>query len=580
VRIRIPALLSIALLWSGTHAFAAPGDAIGSAVRIINIVTAEYEADERRLATGDNVRQDELIEVSTDGTGEIRLRDDTKLALGPGSQLLLDEFVYNPEISGGAIVLNLVKGTFRFITGIAAKPAYVIRTPTASITVRGTIFDVNVHDSGLAWLLLIEGAIEVCNERDECRLHDEPGKVIWITPDGDLGNPVNWANLPGRQGKPFETAFPFVVAPPLIDPNPIFTPGDFVDDYVPEGPGDDNEDVTPVRPPPIDCWNGWFQIGPKQTKSYVRKGYKVRRHRGGKRTIWCAKNGGTLPLPIACPPPAIGKLPFCKCGPGYKGRWPKCREIEPDRPCKRGDVKCRCELKGLPYNPRTGKCGFEPPPSCNPHDVKCQCKLKGLPYNRKTGKCGYDPSPPDPKKECLKKRWKWTGNGCVKPSSLKQKCLKKGWKWTGNRCVRPSSPKQKCLKKGWKWKDNRCVNPNASCRKGYVGKPPNCKKKSSEKCRKGYVGKPPNCKKKSSGKCRKGYVGKPPNCKKKSSGKCRKGYVGKPPNCTKKSSGKCPKGFKGKPPNCKLKKSNLNKRIRNGNGSKLSRLYGLKQRRR
>ena len=514
--------MSIALLWSGTQAFAAPGDEIGSAVRIINIVTAEYETDERRLATGDNVRQDELIEVSTDGRGEIRLRDDTKLALGPGSQLLLDEFVYNPEISGGAIVLNLVKGTFRFITGIAAKPAYVIRTPTASITVRGTIFDVNVHDSGLAWLLLIEGAIEVCNERDECRLHDEPGKVIWITPDGDLGNPVSWANLPGRQEEPFETAFPFVVAPPLIDPNPIFTPGDFVDDYVPEGPGDDNEGVTPVRPPPpppVDCWNGWFQIGAKQTKSYVRKGYKVRRHRGGKRTIWCAKNGGTLPPTIACPPPAIGKLPFCKCGPGYMGRWPKCREIEPDRPCKRGDAKCQCKLKGLPYNPQTGKCDYEPPPSCNPHDVKCQCKLKGLPYNRKTGKCGYDPSPPDPKKECLKK----------------------GWNWTGKRCVKPSSPKQKCLKKGWKWKGNRCVNPNASCRKGYVGKPPNCRKKSS--------------------------------------GKCRKGYVGKPPNCKKKPSGKCPKGFRGRPPNCK-KKVTLNKRIRNGNKSKLSKLYGLKQRRR
>ena len=61
MRIRIPVLLSIALLWSGTQAFAAPGDEIGSAVRIINIVTAEYEADERRLATGDNVRQDELM---------------------------------------------------------------------------------------------------------------------------------------------------------------------------------------------------------------------------------------------------------------------------------------------------------------------------------------------------------------------------------------------------------------------------------------------------------------------------------------------------------------------------------------
>ena len=261
----------VALLSHMPQAIAAPGDNIGSAVRIVNLVTAAYETDERRLATGDNVRQDELIEVSTEGTGEIRLRDDTKLALGPGSRLLLDEFVYNPDIAGGAIVLNLIKGTFRFITGIAAKPAYVIRTPTASITVRGTIFDVFVPDSRSAssWLLLIEGAIEVCNERDECRLHDEPGKLIRITPAGDVGNPVNWANLPGRQEEPFVTAFPFVVAPPLIDPNPIFTPPDFVEGNFPEGPRPDQRPTGGPRPtgghpptfifdpprghPPINC---------------------------------------------------------------------------------------------------------------------------------------------------------------------------------------------------------------------------------------------------------------------------------------------------------------------------------------
>ncbi len=221
------ALFLAVLLLSGTQAIAAPGESIGSAVRIVNLVTAEHETDYRRLVTGDDVHQDELIEVSAKGTGELKLRDDTKLALGPGSQLLLDEFVYNPDMTGGAIVLNLVRGTFRFITGIAAKPAYVIRTPTASITVRGTIFDVYIQDSGLSWLLLIEGAIEVCNEKGECRVHDEPGKLIRITPAGDVGNPVKWASLPEQQAAPFNTAFPFMVAAPLIDPDPIFTP-----DYV------------------------------------------------------------------------------------------------------------------------------------------------------------------------------------------------------------------------------------------------------------------------------------------------------------------------------------------------------------
>ncbi|MCZ7595381.1 MAG: FecR family protein [Hyphomicrobium sp.] len=231
----------MALLCSGMPAIAAPGDDIGAAVRIVNLVTAAYETDERPLAMGDRVRQDELIVVSSDGTGEIRLRDDTQLALGPGSRLLLDEFVYNPDISGGAIVLNLAKGAFRFVTGIAAKPAYVIRTPSASITVRGTIFDVYVQSSGLSWLLLIEGAIEVCNERGECGLHDEPGKLIRITPEGEVGNPVKWASLE-KDGEPFEAAFPFVVSPPSFDKDPIFTPEDIVDGTVPDAPTDGGKD--------------------------------------------------------------------------------------------------------------------------------------------------------------------------------------------------------------------------------------------------------------------------------------------------------------------------------------------------
>ena len=135
------ALCLPALLLGSAPALAAPGDAIGSAVTVVNLVTAKLDEDQRELAKGDNVRQQELIEVASDGRSELILRDKTKLALGPGSRLLLDQFVYNPDISGGAIVLDLMRGAFRFITGIAAKPAYVIRTPTASITVRGTIFD-------------------------------------------------------------------------------------------------------------------------------------------------------------------------------------------------------------------------------------------------------------------------------------------------------------------------------------------------------------------------------------------------------------------------------------------------------
>ena len=233
------ALLPVLLIGSGS-ALAAPGDAIGSAVAVVSLVMAELESDQRLLAVGDGVRQQELITVDAQGRSELELRDKTKLALGPGSSLLLDKFIYDPDISGGAIVLNLVQGSFRFITGLAAKPAYVIHTPTASITVRGTIFDVYVKEDRTAWLLLLEGAGEVCTSSGKCLVHDEPGKLIRILPD-TVGAPVKWAGLPGKQDSAFDTAFPFVTHAPKIDPSPIFTRDEIVLGTFPEKPhsGDD-----------------------------------------------------------------------------------------------------------------------------------------------------------------------------------------------------------------------------------------------------------------------------------------------------------------------------------------------------
>ena len=511
MRLKILALFTIAFLWSCTQAIAAPGDEIGSAVRIINLVTAEYEADERRLATGDDVRQDELIEVSTEGTGELQLRDDTKLALGPGSQLLLDQFVYDPEISGGAIVLNLVKGAFRFITGIAAKPAYVINTPTASITVRGTIFDVYVQASGMSWLLLLEGAIEVCNVRDDCRLHDEPGKLIRITPNGVLGNIVDWTNLADKQGQLFDTAFPFVATPPLIDPDPIFTPGDIIGDEGSDGPDLDTEEETAV------CPRGYVGTPPNCRKPRPKvcpKGY-------------VGKPPGCRKLPESCPPGYVGRPPYCealpdRCPPGFAGRPPFCEALP--EVCPPGFIgqPPRCEI--LP-----GRCPegyFGKPPFCIAKPRPCPPGYVGKrPYCKEIKPC----------------RRGWT------PTPIRGKCCPPGKPWDSKRkrCGRPiicplgwtTTPRPgKCCPPGKRWDNTRkrCGSRPEKCPRGFVGKPPNCRQ----------LGKP----------CPKGFVGRPPNCKKKSARKCPKGFVGRPPNCKKKSARKCPKGFAGRPPNCKKRR--------------------------
>jgi len=225
--------LSGAVLPIAGPAFAASGDRIGESVVITNIVMADFAEKQRKLAKGDDVRQDEAIEVNTDAQGEFRLDDETKLALGPGSRLVLDKFVYDSDKKVGSIIVNMMKGAFRFITGAAAKTTYVINTPNASITVRGTIFDVYILPDRSVWVLLHDGALEATGKRNVCHVLDRPGQLIRISDDGTVAKPVNWPELPDNASVAFDTAFPFVTNAPTIDPNPMLTRAMIVDGAFP-----------------------------------------------------------------------------------------------------------------------------------------------------------------------------------------------------------------------------------------------------------------------------------------------------------------------------------------------------------
>ena len=211
-------LASLVSCMAASTAFAEP---IGSAVRIVNKVTGEIDQRQRALKANDAVNQNEAIEVAADLLGELKLNDDTKLALGPGSRMVLDKFVYDPAPSTGTVSVNLLTGAFRFITGLSRKGNYELRTPSASITVRGTIFDIYVDGAGGTWLLLLEGSVRVCNAANQCADVDNPCGVVHITPAGTLDGPLGWP----AQTRPinFATAFPFVVTPPSIDATPLFT---------------------------------------------------------------------------------------------------------------------------------------------------------------------------------------------------------------------------------------------------------------------------------------------------------------------------------------------------------------------
>ena len=153
------ALFAGAVALAGVAAPVVAVDEIGSTTVIVETVTGELEGDVRRLVLKDNVRQDEVIEAAVLSAAEIIFLDDTKISLGPNTRLTLDRFVFDPDPALGKFVMTAGKGVFRFVSGNLSKGSYVIRTPTATIGVRGTVFAVVIR---------ADGTTVVINER-QCR---------------------------------------------------------------------------------------------------------------------------------------------------------------------------------------------------------------------------------------------------------------------------------------------------------------------------------------------------------------------------------------------------------------------------
>jgi len=95
-----------------------------------------------QLAPNSDVHANETVKTTSGGQAELQFVDNTKLSVGPMSTVRLDKFVYDPNKRTGAVVVNASRGAYRFITGVQDPKSYEIKTPYATLGVRGTILEV------------------------------------------------------------------------------------------------------------------------------------------------------------------------------------------------------------------------------------------------------------------------------------------------------------------------------------------------------------------------------------------------------------------------------------------------------
>jgi hypothetical protein len=153
------AALSLATL---AHAAVAAPQQAGSAVAVLQATNVEGAGKSRVLEVKGDVFMGDRVETGKSGQAQLLFLDNTRMVVGPSSQLVIDSFVYKGS-TASRFGITAVKGAFRFITGSSEKQAYVIKTPTATIGVRGTRFDFTVGDDGATNFALYEGSVALCD---------------------------------------------------------------------------------------------------------------------------------------------------------------------------------------------------------------------------------------------------------------------------------------------------------------------------------------------------------------------------------------------------------------------------------
>lgn len=109
------------------------------------------------------IEMDDTIETLK-GRAGITFEDGTRVQCTEFSKLVIDTFVYDPSSGKGKLAMKATMGTVRYASGLIAKnnkEEVKVKTPTASISVRGTDFSMTVDELGRSLVILLPSRPEL-----------------------------------------------------------------------------------------------------------------------------------------------------------------------------------------------------------------------------------------------------------------------------------------------------------------------------------------------------------------------------------------------------------------------------------
>ena len=142
-------------------AFGGAAHAAGIAT-VTDVVNEGYRTppghEERTAKRTDELVQNEALRTEEESTIQVKFGDGSQLSIEQSSEMVLSDYVYDGSASTGLINLN--DGLFHFTSNGNDDQGVTLKTPVATIGVRGTEFLVHVDGSDATIIDILSGTVE------------------------------------------------------------------------------------------------------------------------------------------------------------------------------------------------------------------------------------------------------------------------------------------------------------------------------------------------------------------------------------------------------------------------------------
>lgn len=155
----------LAALW------ALPGGAKAAGIAtVVDVQNEGYRTppggDETAAKTADELVQNEALRTEKESAIQVKFVDGSELSVEQSSEMVLSDYVFDGSAATGFIELN--NGLFHFKSNNNNDQGVALRTPVATIGIRGTEFLVHVDGDDATIIDILDGASR--------RVHTAPAK--------------------------------------------------------------------------------------------------------------------------------------------------------------------------------------------------------------------------------------------------------------------------------------------------------------------------------------------------------------------------------------------------------------------